>query len=91
MADPKWQRWVLEQEGLSEWKIEDSVDAMCWIEQKTIQIPSDASPTLFLHEVAHALHQEPEGPMRNYYHGGGWASVFGILISKYMTVKPIGS
>ena len=84
---PEWRRWILKQEGLSEWKIEDSVDAMCWVEQKTIQIPPDATPTLFLHEVAHALYQELEGPLLNHYHGGCWADAFGRLVNKYMVVK----
>lgn len=89
--DVAWQRQVLENEGLGDWTIKIAADAYCWSGERLIQLPDDADPALFLHEVAHALHPEKEGPLKNHYHGGGWASVFGILISKYMTVKPIGS
>ncbi len=81
--DANWQRQVLENEGLLGWTIREASDAYCWIETKTIQLPLGASPVLFLHEVAHALHPIPEP---NHYHGGGWSSAFGWLVEKYMTV-----
>lgn len=77
-------RAILSAEGLGDWNIRIASDAYCWINTKTIQLPIDASLSLFLHEVAHALHPEPEGEAKNHYHGGGWASRYGELIDKYM-------
>jgi len=82
--DLVWQRAVLKAEGLSDWKIIEAADPYCWREEKTIQLPVNAQPGLFLHEVAHALYQEPEGPMQNHYHGGRWAQTYGDLINHYM-------
>lgn len=74
---------VLQLEGLQGWQLRLAADAYCWLETQVIQLPEDVSTALFLHEVAHALHPEPEGPMLNHYHGGGWASKYGELIDKY--------
>jgi len=84
----EWRRSVLSAEGLTDWKLSVAADPYCWLESKTIQLPEDASPSLFLHEVAHALHPYPE-PFGEgkHYHGGGWAMVYGRLIDTYMTVR----
>ena len=91
----KWRRWILEQEGLSEWKIEDSVDAECWAEAKTILIQSHAGPALFLHEVAHALTPElanqSDTSFTNTVHGWKWGDEFTRLIHKYMTANVLAA
>ena len=81
----RWFYFVLEQEGLRDWNIKYTTDAYCWRDIKTIDLPEDSAPALFLHEVAHAIYQEPE-PYGDgmHYHGGEWASTFGKLITKYM-------
>lgn len=81
-----WRQRVLKMEGLDDWTIEIKADAYCWLDQKMIQLPEDASPSLFLHEVAHALYPEKEGCHKNHYHGGQWAFIFGKLIDKYLMV-----
>lgn len=77
---------ILVNEGLGDWKIR-SGEAYCYSEQKSIAIPGNASLPLFLHEVAHALHPQPEGELKNHYHGGGWAQIYGELINRYMAGK----
>ena len=79
-----WMRHVLAAEGLNDWTIRLAADGYCWTQTKVIQIPANASCSLFLHEVAHALYQEPEGPMQNHYHGGEWSATYGALVDKYM-------
>jgi hypothetical protein len=81
----RWRRMVLDAEGLSEWRIEfTAAGSYCWHHLKLIQLLRRRNPAGFLHEVAHALHPEPEGEHKNHYHGGGWADTFGRLVSKYM-------
>ena len=80
----EWQRQVLDAEELSDWTIKIAADGYCWKESKTIQITADCSPAWFLHEVAHALYQEPEGPLQNHYHGGEWASTYARLVDAYL-------
>ena len=84
MLTSTWQQSVLNNEGLTDWTIIEAFDAYCWLKTKTIQLPKNASSALFLHEVAHALHPSPEGDLRNHYHGGGWAQIYGRLIEKYL-------
>ena len=79
-----WRRMVLKSEGLSDWTVKLAADGYCWRHLKVIQIRRRGAPSGFLHEVAHALHPEPEGEHKNHYHGGGWADAFGRLIDKYM-------
>lgn len=79
-----WRRMVLDQEGLAGWRAVPTVaGSYCWHDKKMIQLISD-EPAVFLHEVAHALHTEPEGEHKNHYHGGGWADQFSQLVEKYM-------
>jgi hypothetical protein len=81
---------ILYAEGLPDWEIHlTEAGPYCWIEQKRIDIPAHATLSLFLHEVAHALHPEPEGERKNHYHGGQWAHKFGELIDKYMEMKSV--
>jgi hypothetical protein len=87
VGNAAWRRSILEAEGLGDWTLEIKADAYCWLKDHMIQLPPNASPSLFLHEVAHALHPEPEGPMKNHYHGGGWAAAFGRLVDKYLVAK----
>jgi hypothetical protein len=76
---------VLKAEGLADWRVEFTrAGAYCWRDRKLIQLLSGRSRVAFLHEVAHALHPEPEGEHKNHYHGGGWADVFGRLVDRYM-------
>jgi hypothetical protein len=84
VAVDRWRTDVLANEKLSDWEINIATDGYCWRDTKTIQLPADASPSLFLHEVAHALVPEPEGSMRNHYHGGNWAAEYGRLVDRYL-------
>jgi hypothetical protein len=86
-----WRRAVLREEGLADWRIKFAADGYCWLESKVIQIPENASPALFLHEVAHALAPEPENTKQDqsggwHYHGRRWGDAFGMLVDKYMMV-----
>ena len=89
-----WARCVLDAEGLGDWIIEPG-EAYCWLEKKLINFYLDGRDgydhQLFLHEVAHALHPEPE-PIGDrgglHYHGSQFASTFGKLVTKYMVVRP---
>jgi len=74
---------ILIAEGLSDWSVQ-SGEAYCYISLKIIKVPEDCVMSLFLHEVAHALYPEPEGEMKNHYHGGNWASTYGNLVNKWM-------
>lgn len=58
----KWTRIVFEAEGLTDWRVvTDRGDAYCWYSKKTITLkPWQCYPSLFLHEVAHALAPESE-------------------------------
>jgi hypothetical protein len=77
----EWALCVLFEQGLSGWEIKPG-EPYCWTEQKTIAFEGE-DRVLFLHEVAHALVPEAEGPLRNHYHGGMWASKFAELIRRY--------
>jgi len=90
LPDEKWRTAVLAAEGLSDWTIKIAADAYCWRSVRVIQLPADASPSLFLHEVAHALHQEPEGTLKNHYHGGQWAAEFGRLVDRHLAERAAG-
>ena len=79
----EWRRGVLRREGLEEWRVEDG-EPYCWVPIKVIKVWAGSRPAVFLHEVAHALYQQPEGPMRNHYHGGGWAAEYGRLVDRYL-------
>lgn len=88
-----WCRMVLKEEGLGDWAIKPG-EAYCWIKNKTITFDFKryaGNFQLFLHEVAHALHPEMEALCAcrkpNHYHGGGWASTHGKLITKYMVPR----
>ena len=80
-----WRTTVLKDEGLLDWTIYIAKDAYCWCKSKVIQLPPDASPSLFLHEVAHALYQEPEGPLQNHFHSSEWATTFGRLVDRHLS------
>lgn len=92
MTIEQWQRFVLDTEGLCDWTVKPSEDVYCWQHLKTITFPFNReggpSQSLFLHEVAHALHPQPEGEWKNHYHGGGWAEQFGRLVDKYLSSRP---
>jgi len=57
-----WAQTVFDNEGLAGWQVvTDRCDAYCWHSTKTITLkPWQCYPSLFLHEVAHALAPEPE-------------------------------
>ena len=78
----------MEREGLGDWKVADG-EAYCWKSIKTINVEIDSGPAIFLHEVAHAIYQEPEGPLHNHYHGGQWAAEYGRLVDAYMEPKDV--
>jgi Zn-dependent membrane protease YugP len=50
-------RFVLEKEGLTDWKVVDCADAVsfCNKKRKEIQLSENATYGLVLHEIAHAL------------------------------------
>lgn len=79
---------ILEAEGLGDWTVGKG-EAYCWNSLKTIKVPERAQLQSFLHEVAHALTPEPEGPWQNHYHGPKWAATYGRLVNRYMTLKNI--
>jgi hypothetical protein len=85
----EWRKQVLTKEKLNDWTVKLAADGHCWRETKVLQINRDtqSNPSGFLHEVAHALCPEPEGPMKNHYHGGQWATEYGRLVDKYLTHK----
>ena len=85
----QWAANVLVQEGLPDWTVKPG-EAYCWFKSKTITFDFQryaSNYALFLHEVAHALVPEPEGELKNHYHGGNWAAKFGELVNRYM--RPI--
>jgi hypothetical protein len=78
---------ILYAEGLDDWKIAEG-EPYCWHKTKTITIQKQrAKLSTFIHEVAHALNPDPEGPWKNHYHGPKWARTYGRLLNKYMEVK----
>jgi hypothetical protein len=89
MTTNKWRLLILDMEGLSEWRVENSnAGSHCWHDTKLIQmLPDDKSPSGFLHEVAHVFSPEPEGTHKNHFHGGLWFSQFQRLVDKYMVTK----
>ena len=87
-TDGAWMQSVLAREGLEEWRIITAADGYCWIESKTVQLPTESSPAAFLHEVAHALSPDPEPlGLGSHYHGGRWADTFTSLVNKYLQVR----
>ncbi len=88
-----WRRWVLDNEGLTDWEIVHG-EPYCWIKDKRIMVYPSTGHTEFLHEVAHALHPHPEpvaeGRDPNYYHGYHWSVKFTRLVNKYMKLKSYG-
>jgi len=84
-----WARLVLDAEGLSDWTVKPG-EAYCWIDDRVITFDFEryiGNYSLFLHEVAHALYPNKEGPLLNHYHGGEWAAVYGKLVNRYMMPK----
>jgi len=79
----EWRLGILEKEGLEEWKVRDG-EPYCWTPIETVKVWTGSRPAIFLHEVAHALYQQPEGPMHNHYHGGNWAAEYGRLVDTYL-------
>ena len=86
MIDENWCLSIIRQELADGWSIIYAADGYCWFDSKQIQLPYDnATESIFLHELAHALYHEPERYGEGlHYHGGVWASVFGKLVDKYM-------
>jgi hypothetical protein len=85
----QWALQVLAREGLGQWTVRPG-EAYCWLQERAITFDFDRNTgnwALFLHEVAHALYPQPEGPRQNHYHGGQWAAKFGELVNRYMTPK----
>ena len=81
---------VLLNEGIEDWCIVQAEDGYCWLSKKIIQLPNDASDSLFLHEVAHALCPDPEPYGEGqHYHGSTWASKYGELVEKYLQRRPL--
>ena len=85
MEEIDWCLSIIQQELLGDWSIIWAADGYCWLGRKVIQLPYKATESIFLHELAHALCQEPEQYGQGlHYHGGMWASAFGKLVDKYM-------
>lgn len=60
---------VLKKKGLKDWKIKIGSSGYTWKDSKEIELPQNATKGLVLHEIAHALDENPpEGDKHWGYH-----------------------